>query len=187
MPVWVNGNLVVYHGTDTLALTAYGKLKPEATIGRFAVNLSLCRPATDFGRGFYTTTSLHQAKEWANARVRRVAVPAGSGPNVGLILQFDLNRDWLATQETLVFVRAIQHYWDFVTHCRAGLAVHNRSLPRSPHDPYDVVYGLVTIWPSRLLIQDCDQISFHTDRAARGLRKPVVAAMALQADGGLFL
>jgi hypothetical protein len=51
----------------------------------------------------------------------------------------------------------------------------------------DVVYGLVTIWPSRLLIQDCDQISFHTNRAARGLRKRRVAAMALQADGGLFL
>ena len=186
MPVWVNGNLKVYHGTDTQALTAYGELKPGVTIGRFAVDLSICRAATDFGRCFYTTTSLHQAKEWANARIRRVAISAGSGLNVGLVLQFDLNRDWLATLETLVFVRATQDFWDFVAHCRAGLAVHNRSLPRSPHDPYDVVYGLVTIWPSRLLIQDCDQISFHTDRAARGLREPQIAAMALQADGGLF-
>jgi hypothetical protein len=187
MPVWVNGNLVVYHGTDTQALTAHGRLHPGDKIDRFAVNLTLCRPATDFGRGFYTTTSLQQAKEWANARMRRVAAPAGLRPNLGLVLQFDLNRDWLATQETLVFVRAIQDYWDFVTHCRAGLAAHSRSLPRSPHDPYDVAYGLVTIWPSRLLIQDCDQISFHTDRAARVLRQPRVAAMALQADGGLFL
>jgi hypothetical protein len=50
-------------------LTAYGEIKLGVTIGRFAVDLSLCRPATDFGRGFYTTTSLRRAKE-APAGVR---------------------------------------------------------------------------------------------------------------------
>src|SRR5271157_1964803 len=84
------------------------------------------------------------------------------------------------TQETLVFVRAIQDYWDFVAHCRAGLVVHARA---GPHVSYDVVYGLVTIWPSRLLIQDCDQIGFHTPAAVSGLSQPIVADVANTVDG----
>jgi hypothetical protein len=181
MPPWTSGNLIVYHGTDSHALASYGTIARNAVLNRFTVNLPLCRPATDFGQGFYTTTSLHQAKEWANSKVRRVT--AGGGTTAGVVLQFELDRTWLASQETLVFVRAINDYWDFVTHCRAGLPVHNRPLPRSPNDPFDVVYGLVTIWPSRLLIQDCDQISFHTDRSVRGLQHPRVKERALSSDG----
>jgi hypothetical protein len=185
MPAWANGNLTVYHATDRQNLAAYGTLFGTGQrVSSYAVKLSLCRQATDFGQGFYTTTSLHQAREYANARVRRLAAAATPVLTQGLILQFDLDRDWLAAQETLFFVRAIQDYWDFVTHCRAGLAVHNRPWPRGP---YDVVCGLVTIWPQCVLILDCDQISFHTDRAVMGLRKPIVADVASGADGGLFL
>jgi hypothetical protein len=34
---------------------------------------------------------------------------------------------------------------------------------------YDGVYGPVTLWPSRLTIQDCDQISFHNQSNLAGL------------------
>jgi hypothetical protein len=54
---------------------------------------------------FYTTTSLHQARQWANARIRRAAAAASPVSTLGLVLQFDLDRDWLATQETAKEVR----------------------------------------------------------------------------------
>jgi hypothetical protein len=69
----------------------------------FVVNLSLCRPLTDFGQGFYTTTSLHQAREWANARVRRVLAPTQQ--HTAVVIQFSLDRDWLARLDALAFAR----------------------------------------------------------------------------------
>jgi hypothetical protein len=174
---WANGSLAVYHGTDTNSLPGPGPFQAGQKLS-FVVNLALCRPATDFGQGFYTTTSLHQAREWANARVRRLP-PMRMQPQA-IVLQFDLDRDWLATLESLVFVRAIIDFWDFVAHCRAGRTVHHR---QGGNVKYDVVYGLVTIWPQRLLIQDCDQISFHTPAAAGGLNQPSVAAVANTVDG----
>lgn len=176
MTGWSNGDLTVYHGTDVFS----ANLSVPVT-GRvpFPVQLNRCRPATDFGRGFYTTSSLHQARQWANSKVRRVR---RRNRTLGLVLRFDLDRDQLAALESLVFVRAIPDYWDFVAHCRSGGAVHGR---RGPTGEYDVVYGLVTMWPSLLLIQDCDQLSFHTNSAVRILPDPTVAAMA-SAPTGLF-
>jgi hypothetical protein len=180
---WNNDKLTLYHGTDTLSLALNPNMPYSFTVGQvipFTVDLSLCRPATDFGQGFYVTTSLHQAKEWANAKQGRVA-----GGSLAVVLRFDVDRNWLAGQDTLVFVRGVQDYWDFVAHCRGGLAVHNR-YPHHPGSAYDVIYGLVTIWPRRILLLDCDQVSFHTDRAAAGLSGPKIEAIASQADAGQF-
>jgi hypothetical protein len=41
------------------------------------------------------------------------------------------------------------------------------------------------LWPKLLLIQDCDQISFHTQNAVNGLPFPEVEDYAQQ-PGGLF-
>jgi hypothetical protein len=171
---WSGGDLSVYHGTDTVSANllgaAQGRLVP------FSVQLNRCRKVTDFGQGFYVTTSSHQAQQWANAKVRRVRRGAK-----GLVLRFDLDRDQLAALQSLVFVRPISDFWDFVTHCRSGGNVHSR---RGPTQEYDVVYGLVTIWPSLLLIQDCDQISFHTRRAVQVLPQwPTAEAVASSANG----
>jgi len=62
MPTWNNKPLTVYHGTDDASLGRPGVTQGTVLNG-FVVNLSLCRPLTDFGQGFYTTTSLHQARE----------------------------------------------------------------------------------------------------------------------------
>jgi hypothetical protein len=175
MAVWSNGGLTVYHGTDVasanLSTPVLGQQVP------FSAQLNRCRPATDFGLGFYTTTSLHQAQQWANSKVRRVRRRRRTA---GLVLEFDLDRDRLAALESLVFVRAISDFWDFVAHCRLGGSVHGR---RGGTAEYDVVYGLVTIWPSLLLILDCDQISFHSQRAVGILPRPTVAAIASTAHG----
>jgi hypothetical protein len=139
MASWSNGRLTVYHGTD--AVSANLPVPVAGQQAPFSVQLSQCRPATDFGRGFYTTTSIHQARQWANSKVRRVR---RRNRTAGLVLRFDLDRDRLAKLESLVFVRPIQDYWDFVTHCRSGGSVHGR---RGSTREYDVVYGLVTMWP----------------------------------------
>jgi hypothetical protein len=127
----------------------------------FVINISLCRPFTDFGQGFYVTTNLHQARQWANAKVVRTPGTAFRAP----VLAFQLNRDQLAEQETLCFVRPIRDFWDLVHDCRNMWPPHQRtprSRPTIRLTNYDVVYGPVTLWPSILTIQDCDQISFHT-------------------------
>ena len=184
MPSWSNGKLTVYHGTDTLTLGAHGPFKVGGSLAGFVADLNYCRALTDFGKGFYTTTKLHQAREWANARTRRLRrskrLRASPVQPWGLVLQFDLDRSWLASQESLVFVHEVSDFWDFVTHCRAGFAVHARA---HPNVAYDVVYGLVTIWRQKLLIQDCDQISFHTPTAVGYLNRPSVAEVAGNADG----
>lgn len=180
---WTNGPLTVYHGTDSSSLSGCGTIRIGGRLN-FTVQLSRCRPATDFGQGFYTTTSLTQAREWANARASKIrASPtAGGGAAAAVVLRFDLRRNRLARLDTLAFVRPTADFWSFVTYCRNGHASHNRGGLRKE---YDVVYGPVTLWPQRLLIADCDQISFHSPGATRALGQPLVEDVAL-APNGLF-
>jgi hypothetical protein len=178
MPVWRNKDLVVYHGTDDISVNAQ-HLRAGAPLP-MTVNLALCRSFTDFGQGFYGTTSLHQAQQWANARVLRTLAPTGPTPKA-IVLAFQLSRDWLASLEALAFVRPINDFWDLVQDCRTGFPPHQRLTPYNAC--YDVVLGPVTIWPQRLVIQDCDQISFHTQRAVRGLKSPVIRAKAITNNG----
>ena len=180
MPAWNNKDLVVYHGTDDISLRAQGV--PLGATLQFTVNLALCRPFTDFGQGFYTTTSLHQARQWANTRVLRSIAPTGPAPTA-VVLSFQLSRDWLATLDALAFVRPTNDFWDLVQDCRNGFPPHQRL--RSSSACYAVVYGPVTLWPQRLVIQDCDQVSFHSQAAVLGLRNPAVSDRAT-GPGGLF-
>ena len=68
------------------------------------------------------------------------------------------------------FRAATQEFWNLVTDCRLGFAPHQRLPPNNL--PFDVVYGPVTLGRQKLVLQDCDQISFHTSRAvaSKGLR-----------------
>lgn len=187
MPVWTNGDLTVFHGTDSAAIGLGSPPPGLASLPQPAamtVDLSKCKRLTDFGQGFYTTTSLHQAKQWANARLRRVLAP-GPTTQFAVVISFSINRDELGDLETLGFVRGTLDYWDFMQDCRAGFPPHQRASPRNA--AYDVVYGPVSLWQQILLIQDCDQISFHTDRAIQLLNAngPTLVACASSA-GGLF-
>ena len=171
MPLWRNKDLVVYHGTDNQSVPNPGTM---------TINLARCRPLTDFGQGFYCTTSLHQAEQWANTRVHRTRAARRPAP-IAIVLAFQLSRDWLASLETLAFVRPINDFWDLVEDCRNGFPPHQRPTPFGAC--YDIVFGPVTLWPQRLVIQDCDQISFHTQRAVRGL-SPTFHSQGTR--GGLF-
>jgi hypothetical protein len=144
---WTNQDLVLFHGTlniHVLAILA-------------GVNVSLGRPNTDFGQGFYTTTSLLQAKAWAwQLAVRR----PGTLPAV---IQLTVGRDALAGLDSVWFVRGgwdADDFWSLVHHCRSTGGNHARAVKTGW---YDVAVGPVAAsWRQRLSIFDADQISFHT-------------------------
>jgi len=146
------------------------------------INLASSRPLADFGRGFYTTTYLDQAKNWANNRCRNLRNPV-----VGIfqlprrvlatVIRFEVDRDLLARLQTLSFVREGPDYWDLVQHCRQGRGDHRST------GNYDVVFGPVSLWPQTLVIKDCDQISFHTPLGLAILPTPTMQRQATsQAD-----
>lgn len=171
MPLWNNSDLILYHGTDDLSIPGASGLRLGAALTAFKVDLRLCRPFTDFGQGFYLTTSDHQARQWANARLLRILAPTGPSPNA-IVLRFRIKRDWLAGLDMLPFVRPTNDFWNLVKDCRNGFPPHQRAL-RPPC--YDVVVGPVSLWRQIHVIQDCDQVSFHTQRAVGGLASPVIA------------
>jgi hypothetical protein len=162
VPRWSDPPLRLFHGTDTTALPAGSSLSVFAPIS-FLVNILVCRPFTDFGQGFYVTSNLHQARQWANAKVVRTP-----GSSRAVVLEFRSDRDWLASLDALCFVRPIQDFWDLVHDCRNMFPPHQRVTSGS-RKSYEVVYGPVTLWPSILTIQDCDQVSFHNQNNLTGL------------------
>src|SRR5262245_13835671 len=66
------------------------------------IDLALCRLDTDFGRGFYTTTVLYQARQWAWARFYDPVV-ARIRPNQPVVLKFVLDRHRLADLNFISF------------------------------------------------------------------------------------
>ena len=135
---WANGPITVYHGTDNMSAASI----------RGGINPVYFRPRTDFGAGFYVTTVLHQAQQWANQRARRI------GNAQAEVLEYHLDRSAVETQRHLAFNLDGTDYWDFVTFCRTGAANHGPA--RSW--PYDVVYGPVSLWPQQLVLANCDQL-----------------------------
>ena len=116
-PPWTNKRLMVFHGTI--------QEHADAIVGG-GVNVRICQPEADFGRGFYTTTDRQQADNWAN----KLSEATGSLPAV---VELELDRDELAGLEMLSFVRGDRHaddFWSLVVHCRTGSSGHARRAKR---------------------------------------------------------
>lgn len=155
-PEWNNPEIVLYHGT----------LKEHLqNIVANGVDTSVGRPNTDFGRGFYATTWLTQAEQWAET------VGADEGKPHG-ILELRVDRLALRSLRSLAFIRGGQDavdFWSFVAYCR-------NKYQRAPetHRYYDVVYGPVArTWfgiGNSEVLPDSDQISFHGAEAQKFLR-----------------
>jgi hypothetical protein len=132
------------------------------------------RSGTEFGPGFYTTTSLHQARQWANQRVRRVNAPR-QPPEIAVVLRFQIDREAFQQQKAGDdFIRSRRSsFLGFCGLCspaRPSLASSTRRSQQTPFpEMYEVVHGPVTIWQQTLVIKDCDQVSFHSSRAVSAL------------------
>jgi hypothetical protein len=157
-PPWTNQEIVLYHGT---------LLQHATKIAQHGVDTSFGAPNRDFGRGFYTTTWLDQAQDWAESR-------ASEENFASVIVRLTLGRLELRRLNSLAFVRGArgaQDFWSFVSHCR-----QKNQGARATHQYYDVVYGPVAKdWKgprTAKVFRDFDQISFHGIDAQNLLRDP---------------
>lgn len=158
-------HIVLWHGTIRTAAHHIGANGIDP--GRF-------RPATDFGSGFYTTTSRHQATAWAWSKYRKLA-ESERATDRPAVLEFRVPLDRLAALDALTFVRGDaghDAFWAFVSRCRNRPAdtasSHLHPGRPTPNDLYDVVCGPVAkAWPPRgkTSLSDCDQFAFHTAAA----------------------
>jgi Protein of unknown function (DUF3990) len=146
---WNDQNILLYHGMSDLW---------TASILR-AVDLKQAQPLTDFGRGFYTTTKLEQARRWAQFVARTLGGSAA-------VIEFDVERNVLAQLECLFFIRSDKlaaDFWSFVQYCKTIQGDHRRTYTAGY---YDIVAGPVPgDWNKQSVIPDSDQVSFHTDAA----------------------
>ena len=168
---WTNGPLVLYHGTDLVSAANI--------LSTTGVQCSLGKALTDFGRGFYTTTNLHQARNWANQRCRVLARRPGPHP-VAVVVELRIDRSQLARLLYLTFVTEDTggDFWNLVGDCRSTPPPAQTHHPPTPQSYYDVVYGPVSLWPQTLVIKDCDQVSFHTAAAEKLLMASTRVAQA---------
>jgi Protein of unknown function (DUF3990) len=148
IPPWRDQAIELFHGTTDAWVHDILQSVDETAGGAYK----------DFGRGFYTTTRLDKAHEWAIVKARRAGGAAA-------VLRFDVSRNDLAQLDCLFFACGDAHavdYWSFVQYCRTIGRDHNRL-----HSPwYDLVVGPVSgTWRRQTILPNADQISFHTPYA----------------------
>jgi hypothetical protein len=156
-PAWENQDIVLYHGTT--------KTNAEL-IQTNGIDLAKANSSTDFGKGFYTTTSLRQAQNWAWQA-------ASKYDDKPIVLLYRLSRNSLASLDSLWFVSGdydALDYWSLVFHCRTGNEGHKRG---ETVLYYDLIIGPVAAkWQQRSAFPNFDQISFHTTKAIHVLNNP---------------
>ena len=145
---------------------------------RTGVSHLLSAPDTDFGLGFYTTTLMRQAEDWAYIKHKGKSLFNRGLPDFQpVVVWFRVPRDRLALLESLAFVRGdydAEEFWSFAQHCRSSVrataaapaVVHHHERDASGHPTwYDFVSGPVAaFWPQRSAMLNADQFSFHTQR-----------------------
>ncbi|MDD9999961.1 MAG: DUF3990 domain-containing protein [Gammaproteobacteria bacterium] len=147
---WTDQDLVLYHGSSSDAAD---------NIQNRGIKLAECRALSDFGRGFYTTTNLRQAKLWADVRTR---LRPRSG---AAVLEFRVPRRTIAALQGMSFVIPGSDYWDLVDDSRHKPDMGHRHLADDLPTYYDVVFGPVAAEIRKAVKSHYDQISFHTGRA----------------------
>jgi hypothetical protein len=155
-PAWTDQPLVLYHGTiDALA--------PEVLGG---IDVRTGRAFTNFGQGFYTTTSLPMAWRWATHTASRAASRRQKAQPA--VIRFSVDRERFVSLDSLGFARgdrAADDYWSLVWHRRTTGGDHGRPVNGGW---YDIVVGPVAaVWQDRSVIEGCDRVSFHTPRGGR--------------------
>ncbi len=151
--------MLLYHGS-TMAVR-----KPIISRGR---------GKTDFGKGFYTTTSREQAEKWAQIKRERM----GDGAHA-IVSVFELDDAVLnnPAYHTRHFDGATAEWLDFVVGNRRGEVHHNFDLIMGPV-ANDKLYATITLYENGILDANAaieqlnthqlfDQLSFHTTKACK--------------------
>ena len=151
--------MLLYHGS-TMAVR-----KPIVSRGR---------GKTDFGKGFYTTTSREQAEKWAQIKRDRMGDEAHAIVSVFELDDAVLNNSAYHTRH---FDGATAEWLDFVVGNRRGEVHHNFDLIMGPV-ANDKLYATITLYENGILDANAaieqlnthqlfDQLSFHTTKACK--------------------
>lgn len=151
--------MLLYHGS-TMAVR-----KPIVSRGR---------SKTDFGKGFYTTTSREQAEKWAQIKRDRMGDEAHAIVSVFELDDAVLNNP---AYRTRYFDGATAEWLDFVVGNRRGEVHHNFDLIMGPV-ANDKLYATITLYENGILDANAaieqlnthqlfDQLSFHTTKACK--------------------
>ncbi len=151
--------MLLYHGS-TMAVR-----KPIVSRGR---------GKTDFGKGFYTTTSREQAEKWAQIKRDRMGDEAHAIVSVFELDDAVLNNPAYHTRH---FDGATAEWLDFVVGNRRGEVHHNFDLIMGPV-ANDKLYATISLYENGILDANAaieqlnthqlfDQLSFHTTKACK--------------------
>ena len=138
-------------------------------------SLRLSRKNTDFGRGFYTTTSAEQAEHWTSTKMDR----AKTGRRV--VSVFEIDNTLLTDPNVKIreFNGPDEAWLNFVVDSRKGVE-HDFDLVFGPV-ANDKVFTVVNLYENGVIdapaaiaqlkaYKTYDQLSFHTERVIRELR-----------------
>lgn len=152
------------------------KLYHGSTVAVRTPNVTRGRRNTDFGKGFYTTTSFEQAARWA--RIKRDRMEADKA--VVTEYEFDENLLYSPQYNVMHYNGPTEEWLNFVVSNRRNSSSHSYDIAMGPV-ANDSLYATITMYEKGDLSAEAavvqlrthtlfDQLSFHTKDAARLLR-----------------
>jgi len=151
------------------------KLYHGSTVGVEKPDLQKCRPATDFGKAFYTTTSFEQAEKWAKIKQKRANTP------IAVVSEFEFNEKDLYSGDYKVrhFDKATKEWLEFVINNRRGISTENYDFVMGPV-ANDSLYATILLYEQRVISAEAaieqlktytlfNQLSFHSEKALENL------------------
>ncbi|TAD88140.1 MAG: DUF3990 domain-containing protein [Alphaproteobacteria bacterium] len=159
----------LYHGTIDSAAKALGENREDVRL--------LEDRHLDFGPGFYMTTSLEQAKKWAEKQARREGRLAGSKPPKGAVISLNTNLQNILSFKNWGFGMAFggipgqdwNGYFSLVKLYRSLSFGDARKFTQ--YIGWDVLIGPVAKLGSEIkeIKPSLDQVAFVSDRAIQWL------------------
>lgn len=146
------------------------KLYHGSTITVKHPNLQKGRKATDFGKGFYTTTNFEQAQKWALLKQKRKQAPKAI-VSIYEVPDNILNREY----SVLHFEGATKEWLDFVVNNRGGNETKTYDLIMGPV-ANDQLYATIRLYEQGIITANAaigmlkthklfNQLSFHDPKA----------------------
>jgi hypothetical protein len=152
------------------------KLYHGSTVDVEKPDLQKCRPETDFGRAFYTTTNLEQAKQWAKIKQKR------ANADTAVISEFEFDEKLLYGNVYKVrhFEKATKEWLEFVKNNRRAINTEHYDFVMGPV-ANDSLYATILLYEQGVITADAaieqlktytlfDQLSFHSERALKNLK-----------------
>jgi hypothetical protein len=149
----------------------HGTLSPDVA----QPDLSKCRSKTDLSRGFYTTTSVEQARKWAILRKNRFH------SKDAYIAEYEIDDVVFSSKKYKIrfFNGATKEWLEFVFNNRKGIETEQFDMVMGPV-ANDALYATLLLYEQGVLSVEAtieqlkthalfDQLSFHTQRAIETL------------------